>query len=204
VNNQKIQSNSKYSSFLNNSNSSQIELYGKMHAILKPYLHFKKVKKKETILMEGNTCKNIYFVQQGAVKQYYLSGGKEFIQNFFFEKNMACHFNSFLTQTASDCYLEVLEETYLLVLSYDNFQKICKTHPQFNEYLAICMARMNTQRVNLLLLSDALLRYKKFLDDEPNVLQRVPQYMVASYLGMTPETLSRIRKKLALKIPLCA
>jgi CRP-like cAMP-binding protein len=196
MNSHKIQSNSQ--------NSSQIELYGKMHAILKPYLHFKKVKKKETILMEGNTCKNIYFVQQGAIKQYYLCEGKEFIQNFFFEKNMASHFNSFLTQTASNCYLEALEETHVLVLSYDDFQKIYKIHPQLNECLAICMARMNTQRVNLLLLSDALLRYKKLLNDEPNVLQRVPQYMVASYLGMTPETLSRIRKKIALKTSLCA
>jgi len=179
-------------------NSSNAEFCHKMQAILEPFLQVKKVKKKELLLMDGNTCKNIYFIQKGAIKQYYLSEGKEFIQNFFFEGKMASHFNSFLSQTTSDCYLEALEDCHVLVLSYHNFQKICVKHPEFNENLAVSMAKMNTNRINLLLLTDALLRYKKLLSDEPNLLQRVPQYMVASYLGMTPETLSRIRKKLAL------
>ena len=61
------------------------------------------------------------------------------------------------------------------------------------------MSRMNANRVNLLLMSDGLLRYKKFLENEPEVTQRVPQYMFASYLGMSPETLSRIRKRMAVK-----
>jgi len=185
---------SKKTSFPNSLDSSQIELCKKIQAILKPFLSVQKVKKKEVLLMADNVCKNIYFVQQGAVKQYYISEGKEFLQNFFFEKNMACHFNSFLTQTSSNCYLEAIEDTDLLVLSYEDFQKTYETHPLFNEYIDIFITRMNTERINLLLLSDALLRYKKFINDEPNTLQRVPLYMLASYLGMTTETLSRIRK----------
>ena len=59
------------------------------------------------------------------------------------------------------------------------------------------MSKMNAHRVNLLLLSDAMTRYKKFLSEEPELQHRVPQYMIASYLGMTPETLSRIRRKIA-------
>jgi len=180
------------------SHSSNSNFCQKMQAILEPFLSVKKVKKKEVLLMADNTCKNIYFIQKGAIKQYYLSDGKEFIQNFFFEGNMASHFNSFLSQTTSDCYLEALEDSDLFVLSYHNFQKACEAYPEFNENLAVCMAEMNTKRINLLLLTDALLRYKKLLSNEPNILQRVPQYLVASYLGMTPETLSRIRKKLAL------
>ena len=58
---------------------------------------------------------------------------------------------------------------------------------------------MNANRINLLLMSDGLLRYQKFLEKEPEVTQRVPQYMIASYLGMSPETLSRIRKRMAVK-----
>ncbi len=166
---------------------------------LKPFLFEKTVKKQETLLMEGDVCKNIYFVKSGAVKQYYLSEGKEFIQNFFFEGNMASAFDSFLTQTAAESYLEAIEGTELLVLSYHNFKVICSAKPEFNAQLNICMSRMNSNRVNLLLMSDGMMRYKKFLEKEPQVTQRVPQYMIASYLGMSPETLSRIRKRMSLK-----
>ena len=167
-----------------------------MHA-LNPFLFKKKVKKNEILLEDGQLCKNLYFVKSGAVKQYYLSDGKEFIQNFFFEGNMAAHFNSFLSQTKSDSYLEAVEGTELWVLSYHNFKTILSVSPEFSQQLAIIMSKMNAHRVNLLLLSDAMTRYKKFLAEEPQLLQRVPQYMIASYLGMTPETLSRIRKKMA-------
>ena len=110
---------------------------------------------------------------------------------------MACHFNSFLTQTPSSSFLEVLEGSELWVLSYHNYKKISEASPKFHEEIAICMAKMNAMRVNLLLLSDAMLRYKRFLEEEAGLLQKVPQYMIASYLGMTAETLSRIRKKLS-------
>jgi CRP-like cAMP-binding protein len=168
----------------------------KIQEALKPFLFTKKVEKKETILLAGDICNNIFFVRKGAVKQYYIAEQKEFIQNFFFENNMACLFDSFLTQTTSSSYLEALEGSELWMLSYYNFQKICSAYPEFNQQLALCMSKMNNHRVNLLLLSDAMLRYEKFLDEEPLIQQRVPQYMIASYLGMTPETLSRIRRKI--------
>lgn len=181
---------------LNFDNYSPFVLCKKIQEALKPFLFTKKVEKKETLLLAGNVCNNIFFVRKGAVKQYYIVEQKEFIQNFFFENNMACLFDSFLTQTTSSSYLEALEGSELWVLSYYNFQKICRAYPEFNQQLALCMSKMNNHRVNLLLLSDAMLRYEKFLDEEPLIQQRVPQYMIASYLGMTPETLSRIRRKI--------
>ena len=178
-------------------NHSPFLLSKKMQEALQPFLYTKKVEKKETLLLAGDVCNNIFFVRKGAVKQYYITEEKEFIQNFYFEGSMACHFNSFLTQTPSSSFLEVLEGSELWVLSYHNYKKISEASPKFHEEIAICMAKMNAMRVNLLLLSDAMLRYKRFLEEEAGLLQKVPQYMIASYLGMTAETLSRIRKKLS-------
>lgn len=176
---------------------SQLELCEKMRMVLQPFLYEKYAKKNEILLAEGAICNNIYFVRKGAVKQYYLSDdGKEFIQNFYLEGSLVCHFNSFFAQTPSNAYLEVIEGSELEALSYYNFKKMSEASPRFYHQLAICISRVNSARINTLLVSDAMVRYQQFLQEEPELLQRIPQYMIASYLGMSPETLSRIKKKL--------
>ncbi len=176
--------------------SSQKELVNKLMEVIKPFLYLKKVESQESLLSLGAPCNNIYFVSSGAVKQYYIFDGKEFIQNFFFESDIAALFNNFLNQSPADSYLEAIEGTELWVLSYHNYKTICSSDPEFNTRLTILMSKVNNNRVNLLLMSDGMKRYKKFIEDEPEILDRVPHYLVASYLGMTPETLSRIRKKI--------
>lgn len=166
---------------------------------LKQFMVVRKLKKQQTLMMEGDVCNKIYFVKSGVIKQYYIADGKEFIQNFFFEEDVATVYNSFLTQEPSDSYLEAVEDTELLVLSYQSFKTIAAAKPELNAHVTISMSTMNSKRVNLLLMSDGTLRYKKFLESEHNITQRVPQYMIASYLGMSPETLSRIRKRMALR-----
>jgi CRP-like cAMP-binding protein len=163
---------------------------------LKPFLCLKKIEKKESLLTLGDLCNKMYFVRSGAVKQFYVSEGKEFIQNFFFEGDIAALFNNFLNQNIADSYLEAIEGTELWVFTYNNYKAVCSANPEFKTHLTILMSNINTNRVNLLLLSDGMMRYKKFIEDEPKILDRVPHYLVASYLGMTPETLYRIRKKI--------
>jgi len=176
--------------------SANISLSATTQEELKSFFRVVKIQKKETLLTAGQTCNNIYFVKKGAIKQYYVSNDKEFIQNFFFEGSMACHFDSFLSQTTSDSYLEALEGSEIWVLSYNDFQKISKANSELNQHLSFSMAKSNANRVNLLMVNDSMHRYEKFLEEEPDVQQRVPQYMIAAYLGMTPETLSRLRKKM--------
>ena len=80
--------------YKNTDTSNKISM--KIMEALKPFLFVKKVKKQETLVMEGDTCNKIYFVRSGAVKQYYIGDdGKEFIQNFYFEGNMAALYNCF-------------------------------------------------------------------------------------------------------------
>jgi len=167
---------------------------------LLPFMYLKKVKRKETLLKAGEICDHIFLIKKGAIKQYYVSEGKEFIQHFYFEGQMASKFNSFLTQDISNAYLEAIEGTELWVLNYHNFKALSEVDPHLNGQMSILMSDMHLKRVNLLLMSDGQMRYEKFLEQEPEMINRVPHYMIASYLGMTPETLSRIRRKIMQRV----
>jgi CRP-like cAMP-binding protein len=172
-----------------------------MHEILKPYLHLKTIKKNEVLLQENQTCKNLYFIIEGAVKEYSIDKeGKEFILHFYFESNMACQFDSFLSQKPSPTYLEALEGSKFWVLSYHDFKKVCEQMPHFSERIAACIAKTTAKRMSLLLACDAMTRYEIFMEQESQVLLRIPHYMIASYLGIAPETLSRIRRKMSMKV----
>jgi CRP-like cAMP-binding protein len=137
------------------------ELVRRMKTSLVPFLYKKKVGKLETLQEEGGLCNQLYFVHSGAVKQYYIKEGKEFIQNFFFEGSVAALFNNFMAQTTAESYLQAIEGTVLYVLDYQNFDKFSKLNPQFTAQMTILMSKANTQRMNLLLMSDGTMRYKK-------------------------------------------
>lgn len=190
-----------FSSFPSSESSPPFQFCETMQDMLKPFLQLKTTKKNEVLLQENQICKNIYFIQEGAVKEYSLDKeGKEFIVHFYFEGKMACQFDSFLSQSPSPTYLEALEGSVIWVLSYYNFKKVCETNSNFSEKVAACIAKTTANRLSLLLACDAMTRYEKFMEQESEVLLRIPHYMIASYLGIAPETLSRIRKKMSMKI----
>lgn len=169
-----------------------------MFQILQPFLSVKTIKKNEVLLRENETCNYIYFIKEGAIKEYSLDkNGNEFIVHFYFEGNMACQFDSFFSQKGSPTYLEALEGTTIFILSHHNYKKVCEKAADFSERIATCIAKTMTYRMSLLLACDAMTRYEKFMENESQALLRIPHYMIASYLGIAPETLSRIRKKMS-------
>ncbi|ACU07860.1 cAMP-binding proteins - catabolite gene activator and regulatory subunit of cAMP-dependent protein kinases [Flavobacteriaceae bacterium 3519-10] len=166
------------------------------------YVH-KTVAKNEFLLRDGEVCTGTYFVEKGLLRMYSIDkNGKEHIIQFAPEKWLISDRSSLHFNEKSRYYIEAVEESEVLVLGNDFFSGINQQFPGTsgnNDLLLQKHIRNLQNRVNSLLADTAEERYLNFIKMYPDILQRVPQWMVASYLGITPESLSRVRKELARK-----
>jgi CRP-like cAMP-binding protein len=160
----------------------------------------KELKKKELLLRSGQNCRNIYFINKGCIRYFYLVDGEEKTAQFFFENAWYTDYESFLTGDPSENFVDALEDTELLCLEKSNLEKLYSSIPKFerfgrivaeNAYLGI---RYRTKTLTNLTAEE---RYLKLIKERPKVFDRVPQYYIASYLNIKPQSLSRIRKKIA-------
>ncbi len=150
------------------------------------------------LVSHGQVATELYFINKGLIRLYYTKGEEE-ITGFLFQENLfASSYDSFLRKVPSIQTLESLEPCELLVISYDRMQELYETLPKIN----ILTRKVAEQRFinSQMILSSFLLdspeeRYKKFEVQHRDLLQRVPQKIIASYLGITPVSLSRIRKR---------
>lgn len=168
---------------------------------LEPYINSKNIKKGDLLLKAGDVCKHTFFVEQGILRFYGLDeNGKENILQFGTENWLVTDRDSVYFKEPSNYYIDALEDTTVILLGKDLVELIAKLNPSFrkkNEKLLHNHIRHLNRRIHLLLGASAKTRYLEFIKLYPNVLLRVPQWMIASYLGITPESLSRIRKDLA-------
>ncbi|GAB2589019.1 Crp/Fnr family transcriptional regulator [Spirosoma areae] len=153
----------------------------------------------DRILQEGQVCRYLSFVNQGLFRSYLLKDGKEHVRQFLFEGGFAVDIGSFLTQTPSPFYIEALEDSLILQLSQSDMDELCEGSFHFmklGKKLADQSAINLIRRSVSLLVDAATKRYEDLLRERPQLIQRVPQYLIASYLGITPEALSRIRREI--------
>lgn len=163
----------------------------------------KKVVKNEFLLQEGDVCNATYFVEKGLLRMYSIDkNGKEHIIQFAPEKWLISDRSSLYFNEKSKYYIEAVEDSEVLLLKNDFFSNISLSFPNSagnNDLLLQKHIRNLQNRVNSLMAETAEERYMNFIKMYPDILLRVPQWMVASYLGITPESLSRVRKELARK-----
>lgn len=163
----------------------------------------KKVTKNELLLSEGEICMDTFFVEKGLLRMYSLDrNGKEHIIQFAPENWLISDRSSLNFNQKSKYYIEAVEDSEVFLLSKDFFTNMVEKFPQTaenNDMLLQKHIRNLQNRVNSLLADTAEERYMTFIKMYPDILLRVPQWMVASYLGITPESLSRVRKELARK-----
>ena len=164
-------------------------------------LKIKTFEKGEMILMKGEVSSHVYFVLDGLLRSYSIdSKGKTHIIQFAPEQWWLSERNGILFNEESEFFLDAIENTKAIVLPKDFITESAKIVPCMYELNASMLnnaIRFMQKRINMLLSATAEERYLNFIKLYPNLTLRVPQWMIASYLGITPEFLSKIRRKIA-------
>jgi CRP-like cAMP-binding protein len=161
----------------------------------------KKLRKRQYLLQEGDVCKYTAFVERGLLRTYIIDEkGNEPILQFSAEGWWIADLYSFLTNEPSRFNIEALEECELLLITKSSWDILLQKIPAFERYFRILIQNnlIATQKRLISSFSEtAEEKYTKLINNFPGCIQRVPLHMIASYLGITPETLSRIRSQLA-------
>jgi CRP-like cAMP-binding protein len=166
-------------------------------------LFAKAINKGEFLLHEADVCQYSFFVDKGLLRSYTIDeGGKEHIiqfapQNWFITDRSSAYFKE-----PSELNIDAIEDSTVIFLDDHFMERARSTNSAFisyNEKALHNFIRHQQQRINLLLSATAEERYLDFVNIYPDLMMRVPQWTIASYLGLTPESLSRVRKELSRK-----
>ncbi len=157
------------------------------------------IKKKKDLLRYGEICKHINFIVKGCLRSYYVDEkGVEHIHQIRMDNSWISDLESFFSKKPSRYYIEALEESLLLRITSERLDLLYEEVPSLERYFRILFqkAYVNTlNRLNSTMWEPAVDRYHELLKEHPDLFQRVPLVYIASYLGITPESLSRIRKQ---------
>lgn len=161
----------------------------------------KEFKKDELLLSRGQICERAFFVEKGLIRFYSIDeDGKEHIVQFAPENWFISDRESIYFKRPSEYFMDTIEDTAVVLIDQHFIETASEISPEFrnyNEYLLQNHIRHLQNRINLLIGASAEKRYLDFIRLYPDLTLRVPQWMIASYLGITPESLSRVRKELA-------
>jgi len=178
-----------------------IPLTNEEQHLISTFLTPKKLRKKQYVLQEGDVCKYIAYVEKGALRAYTISEkGDEHIIQFALEGWLIADLYSFLTGEPATYNIDALEEAELVLISKSSYVELLKKLPKFETYIRVQLtsAYIAMQRRLTSIISFSLEeRYSYFNQLYPDIAARVPQHMIASYMGLTAETLSRVRRRLA-------
>jgi len=170
--------------------------------IIMPYFETRKFKKKSILLDIGKVSNEVFYIIKGCIRLYCEKDGEELSTYFFTENMFAGSYDSFLSRRPSKVAIETLEECEVLVLTHEAQEKLFDIFPKMNEFIRKAIE----QRFILLhdlfisyLLNSPEERYLMLQQERPALLQRIPQHQIASFLGVTPVSLSRIRNRVAKK-----
>lgn len=165
-------------------------------ALVLAHFTVKEYKKQQVLIQEGQRVAHCYFVVSGLLRLVYNeASGKEHIVSFAMEDWWECDFEAFFTQSKATLRVDCLEDTMVYCLSLDDFHNLCAELQKFERFflqLAITHSFAARKRILSLMTDQARERYEQLLNQYPSLVQRVPKTLLASYLGVSRETLSRL------------
>lgn len=168
---------------------------------IKSYFKPKKLRKRQYLLQEGEVCRKLTFISKGLLKSYSLDDkGVEHINIFGFEGWWISDFRSFICGEASVLNIEAIEDSELLLIARDPYEEMILKVPIMERYFRLLYQNSLVTKEGRLLVNNmysAEEKYRNLLRDCPQMMQRIPQNLLASYLGMKPETFSRIKKNIS-------
>ena len=157
------------------------------------------VKKGTTFIHEGSIFTHLYFVKKGMMRLYYIKDGIEVSDFFAFENYAFTALESYLCRNVSHLIVEALEDSVLYGVAKEDIEELCRINENINLFYRKkleCIIVGTHRRLRSIRFETANVRYQNLLMQCPTIFQRVPSKYIASYLGVTPETLSRIRSKI--------
>ncbi len=166
------------------------------------HLYIKTIKKKEFFIESGKTCDEVGFILRGSVRYYHVKDGEEITGYFSIENDFVSAYKSFLTQQPALPYIEALEKTQLLIFNKNSLQELLSDSrinykmERFGRLIAEATICCYEDRVVSFVTLSPEERYLHLLENGGNILNRIPQHYIANYLGITPVSLSRIRKRI--------
>lgn len=180
--------------------SKYVELNSEEEHSIEKFWTKKTLEKGDYLLRNGDICRTDNFVVSGTLKAFYINSktGKEEILYFAIENWWATDIESFQKQKPSIYNIQAIDKTELLQIRYDSFQEMLRQIPKLERFFRIILENYLgslQRRIVINNVFDAEKRYSDFIENYPKIANKVPNYLIASYMGITAEFLSRIRKK---------
>ncbi|MGV3612307.1 MAG: Crp/Fnr family transcriptional regulator [Fluviicola sp.] len=158
-----------------------------------------KLKKNELLVTRGQTSQRTYFVGNGCLRIFFINeDGQDATRYFAFENQFATALASFITGEPSEEFMQAAEHSELLYITHQDFYHLLEKIPQWEKFYRHYLEKAyvnNTKRLMSFLTLDATEKYRQLLNENPIVVRRLPNKMVASYLHISQETLSRLKSK---------
>lgn len=180
----------------------KVSLTEEEKSVLKSFFVAKNLQKKKFLLQEGEVCKYLSFVSKGLLRSYHIDEkGDEHMNLFAWEGWWTSDIYSFSFNETAQFNIDALEDSELLLITRENLDEMTLQVPKMDRYFRILFQNSLATKERRLVSSNSYTAKEKYIqlaESNPQMIQRVPQNLIASYLGLAPETLSRIKKNIAL------